>query len=82
LSCRSKRHSIFERDGLPPNPWLTGALTGSFALQGLAMLVPGVRGLLGIGSVGLIDCAVIGGSAALPLLVNEASKGTAKGNNS
>jgi Ca2+-transporting ATPase len=82
LSCRSKRHSIFERDGLPPNPWLTGALTGSFALQGLAMLVPGVRGLLGIGPVGLIDFAVIGGTAVLPLLVNEASKGTAKGNNS
>jgi Ca2+-transporting ATPase len=82
LSCRSKRHSIFERDGLPPNPWLTGALAGSFALQGLAMLVPGVRGLLGIGPVGLIDCAVIGASAAVPLLVNEASNGNAKGNNS
>jgi Ca2+-transporting ATPase len=81
LSCRSKRHSIFERDGLPPNPWLTGALAGSFALQGLAMLVPGVRGLLGIGPIGLIDCAVIGGGAVLPLLVNEASKGAAKGNN-
>jgi Ca2+-transporting ATPase len=81
LSCRSKRHSIFEQDGLPPNHWLTGALAGSFALQGIAMLVPGVRGLLGIGPIGLIDCAVIGGGAVLPLLVNEASKGTAKGNN-
>ncbi|HET6489923.1 MAG TPA: cation-transporting P-type ATPase, partial [Syntrophales bacterium] len=81
LSCRSKRHSIFERDGLPPNPWLTGALAGSFAVQGLAMLVPGVRGLLGIAPIGLIDCAVIGGGAVLPLLVSEVSKGTAKGNN-
>jgi Ca2+-transporting ATPase len=82
LSCRSKRHSIFERDGLPPNPWLTGALVGSFALQGIAMLLPGVRGLLGIGPIGLIDAAVVGTSAVLPLLVNEASKGTQKGDNS
>jgi Ca2+-transporting ATPase len=82
LSCRSKRHSIFERNGLPPNPLLTGALAGSFALQGLAMLVPGVRGLLGIGPIGLIDCAVIGGGAVLPLLVNEASKGVQKGKDS
>jgi Ca2+-transporting ATPase len=79
LSCRSKRHSIFESNGLPPNPWLTGALTGSFALQGLAMIAPGVRGLLGIAPIGLIDYAVVGSSALLPLLVNEASKGTAKG---
>jgi Ca2+-transporting ATPase len=82
LSCRSKRHSIFERDGLPPNPWLTGALAGSFALQGIAMLLPGVRGLLGIGPIGLIDAAVVGTTAVLPLLVNEASKGTEKGDNS
>ena len=81
LSCRSKRHSLFERDGLPPNPWLTGALVGSFTFQGLAMLIPGVRGLLGIGTIGLIDSAVIGGSALLPLLINEASKVTQKGDN-
>jgi Ca2+-transporting ATPase len=74
LSCRSERISFFSPEKLPPNPYLHLALGGSLLLQALAMLVPGLRGLLGITPIGLLDGAVIGGSAVLPLLVNEATK--------
>ena len=59
---------------LPPNPYLTMALGGSLAVQFLTMVVPGLRSLLGLAPVGLLDGLVISGSALLPLLVNEATK--------
>ena len=74
LSCRSEKHSFLQGDRLPPNPYLSMALGGSFALQLLAVFVPGLRGLLGLTPVGLIDCAVIASTAVLPLLVNESTK--------
>jgi hypothetical protein len=40
----------------------------------MTMLVPGLTGLLGITPIGIVDGLVIGGSAILPLLVNEATK--------
>lgn len=74
VSCRSEKHSIFDKEKLPSNKFLNIALGGSFALQALAITVPGLRGLLGIVPVNLLDNLLIGGSAVLPLLVNEASK--------
>jgi Ca2+-transporting ATPase len=74
ISCRSEKHSIFDRGKLPPNKYLNLALGGSFALQVLSMVVPGLRSLLGIAPISLIDGIVIGGSAAVPLLVNESTK--------
>ena len=75
LSCRSERHTIFERGALPPNRYLTMALGGSFALQAVASVMPGLRSLLGLGPMGLIDLAVIGATAVMPLVVNETLKG-------
>jgi Ca2+-transporting ATPase len=69
LSCRSET-----RQSLPRNPYLTAAVGGSMAIQGLAMAVPGIRSLLGITPISLIDGVVIGGSAIFPLLVNEVTK--------
>jgi Ca2+-transporting ATPase len=69
LSCRSET-----RQKLPPNPALSAALGGSILLQGMAMTVPGIRNILGVAPVSLIDGAVIGGSALLPLLINESTK--------
>ncbi|MFI5304682.1 MAG: HAD-IC family P-type ATPase, partial [Nitrospiria bacterium] len=69
LSCRSEK-----RQKLPPNPYLSAAVGGSLALQILVLAVPGVRSLLGITPISLIDGVVIGGSALLPLIVNEATK--------
>ncbi|MDJ0800320.1 MAG: HAD-IC family P-type ATPase [Calothrix sp. MO_167.B12] len=74
LSCRSKTHSIFSRNQLPPNHYLTYALGGSFALQILAAIVPGLKGLLQVTPINLLDGAVITTSAVLPLLANEGVK--------
>jgi Ca2+-transporting ATPase len=74
LSCRSDHISIFSREKLPSNRYLNIALGGSLFLQVLAMAVPGLRSLLGITRIGLIDGAVIGASALLPLFVNEMTK--------
>jgi Ca2+-transporting ATPase len=74
FSCRSETVSMFDNRQLPPNRYLKWALGGSFALQACTLVVPGLRRLLGITPISLIDGLVIGGSAVLPLMVNEASK--------
>jgi Ca2+-transporting ATPase len=74
ISCRSEAHSIFNSEKLPPNRFLTMALGGSLCMQFLTMVVPGLRSLLGLAPVGLLDGLVISGSALLPLVVNEATK--------
>ncbi|MGH7961805.1 MAG: cation-translocating P-type ATPase, partial [Candidatus Binatia bacterium] len=81
LTSRSEKHNVFDGIGtvhpppLPPNPYLNAALIGSFALQGLALVVPGLRRLLGIAPLSLVDGVVIGASALLPFVVNENTKG-------
>jgi P-type Ca2+ transporter type 2C len=74
LSCRSQTHRLFDTPALPRNSWLTMALGGSFALQLLAMLVPGLRSLLGLAPLMWRDGIVIGLGAVMPLIVNEGSK--------
>jgi Ca2+-transporting ATPase len=74
LNCRSPKHSIFSREKLPANHYLTLALGGTFALQMLAALVPLLRGLLQLTPISLADSAVIGASALLPFVVNDATK--------
>jgi Ca2+-transporting ATPase len=74
LSCRSPTHTLFDATPRPPNPWLTAALGGSVALQGLAMFLPGLRRLLGLVPLTLLDGAVVALGALLPLLVNEGTK--------
>ncbi len=75
ISCRSETVSIYDKEKLQPNRYLTMALAGSFGLQLLTFMVPGLRSLLGIAPVNLFDAAVIGIGSVLPLLVNEATKG-------
>jgi Ca2+-transporting ATPase len=70
---------LFSKEKMPANQYLNTALVGSLGVQGVAMAVPGLRNLLGITPVGLVDVAVIGGSAILPLLVNETTKSVHKG---
>jgi Ca2+-transporting ATPase len=74
FSCRSRDRSIFDRQKLPPNPALTWSVGGSLALQVLTMIVPGMRNFLGLTSLSLFDAAVIGASAVLPFITNEARK--------
>jgi P-type Ca2+ transporter type 2C len=79
LSCRSRERSLFEGNTLSPNRYLTGAVAGSFAVQGLAVAVPGLRSLLGSTPMTIVDGAVVGAASLLPLVVNELAKGTGKG---
>lgn len=74
LSCRSDRHTILERDGLPSNPYLNIALGASAAVQALTIFVPGLRRILGTTPVSLVDGLVMGAGAAVPLLINETRK--------
>lgn len=74
LGCRSQTRTVFAGGKQTVNPYLTAALLGTFALQGIALAVPGLRGLLGIAGIGFVDSLVVAGGAALPLLANEAIK--------
>jgi Ca2+-transporting ATPase len=74
LSCRSDQHTIFDSEPLPPNKYLNVALAGSFVLQAMTFVIPGLRSLLGIGPIGLIDSIVVGSTSVAPLLVNEMTK--------
>ena len=52
LTCRSRGSPVGGKAGQrPPNPALKTILGGSFALQLAALLVPGVRRLLGVTSI-------------------------------
>ena len=74
ISCRSENHSIFSREKLPPNRYLTIALGGSVFIQLMTIFVPGLRNLLGLAPLNPADLLVIGGTAVAPLLINEGRK--------
>jgi Ca2+-transporting ATPase len=73
-SCRSERTTVFNPGGRAPNRYLNTAVGGSAALQVLAVLAPGLRHVLGTVPISIIDGLVAGATAALPLLINEATK--------
>ncbi|MBR9986787.1 MAG: cation transporting ATPase C-terminal domain-containing protein [Desulfosarcina sp.] len=74
LSCRSEHAGLFDRQKQPPNPYLTVAVGGSLALQGLTLFFPPLRSVLGLTAPSLIDLAVIAGTSIAGLLFNEAAK--------
>ncbi|MCS6926753.1 MAG: HAD-IC family P-type ATPase, partial [Candidatus Binatia bacterium] len=74
VTARSETHSVFSPDPLPANPYLTLALGGSFALQLLTLLLPGLRTLLGITPISVADAVVVAGSVLIPFTVNELTK--------
>ncbi len=76
LSCRSETHRLLDPDGPPANKTLNIALGASLAAQGLTMVIPGLRTLLGLTPINLLDMGIIAGSALTPLTINEMSKGT------
>ncbi len=78
VGCRSETKSIFSKTKPSANPYLNAAVGGSMALQVLTMVVPGLRQLLGVTPMNLFDVGVIGGSAVLPLLLNESRKAARK----
>ena len=76
LSCRSETHSLFQRTSLPPNPYLTYALGGSMGLQMLTLIVPGLRGFLGLSPMTALDSVVVACGELGTLLINELRKPT------
>lgn len=74
ITCRSRHHGLFSGERLPANPTLTLALAAAFALQGAALFVPPLRGLLGLTPIGLSDALVAGLGGVLPFFANEALK--------
>ncbi len=65
LNCRDEQ--------APSNPALTGALAASFGAQGVALLVPALRRLLGLAPLGPIEVAVTLAGGIVPFLVNRAA---------
>jgi Ca2+-transporting ATPase len=78
FSCRSQTHRVLGTTSLPANPYLTLAIGGSLALQCLTFIVPGLRSLLGLAPLTLLDGVVVGFSALLPLVVNDTTKAYAQ----
>jgi P-type Ca2+ transporter type 2C len=80
-SARSQRHSILdaivrrgEAKKLSPNPHISRAMAGGFAIELLAAFLPIVRTLLGTARLAAVDYAVCASGAILPFLTNEARK--------
>ena len=72
VTSRSEHHTVlFDRERLPPNPYLRTALLGSFAAHGAVMTLPPLRRLLGTTALGPADLAVSAGAGVLPFAVNE-----------
>jgi P-type Ca2+ transporter type 2C len=74
ISCRSATHSVPGQGSLPSNGYLTAALAASYSLQALTFLIPGLRNLLGLTSLGAGDAAIVAAGAAIPFLGNETIK--------
>ncbi len=74
ISCRSEKPVLFPKKPMDKNKYLRFAILGSLGLQFLTQLFPGLRTLLGLGRITGADWAVIGATAALPLLITEFTK--------
>lgn len=74
LSCRSEYYTIFDKERLPANPYLSGALVLTLGMQVLTLIFPPLRNLLRLSPIGILDAVVAAGGAIAPLLINEAIK--------
>lgn len=74
LTCRSESHHVLSRD-IPRNPYLEKSLLLTGVLQVAAYTLPPLRAMLGTNMLGWADLGVITAAAALPVVMNEMSKG-------
>jgi magnesium-transporting ATPase (P-type) len=72
LAMRSPRP--LRRGGLQPNPMLGRAVGTLLIAQAGTVLLPAARRLLCTTPIGLVDVAVVAGTAVLPLAVRELLK--------
>jgi len=73
LACRSDERSGLR--GLGDNRALVAGVGGMLALQAATVVVPPLRAVLRTTPLGIIDLAVIGAGAIVPLAVRETMKG-------
>jgi len=73
-SCRSETHSIFDREQLPRNPYVEGAILGSLGLQIFPLVFPPLRNLLQLAILDPVDWGVVMSTAMLALVINESTK--------
>ncbi len=71
LSCRSEQHWFLERNAMRPNPYMALAVGGGLGLQSAAMLLPGLRQLLGAVPLGIADWLIAAVLATAPFLASE-----------
>lgn len=74
VTSRSETHGLFDREGLPSNPWLASTIVGSAAAQLAICTVPSLRGLFGLAALTSGDWMRVAAGALTPMLVNEAAK--------
>jgi P-type Ca2+ transporter type 2C len=85
LNCRSEHRTLFregrpgEQPRLSPNPYLWLSIGGTLLLHGVALFLPAIRTVLRLTPLSLLDGAVIGAGAVIPLLINDATKGLLPG---
>jgi Ca2+-transporting ATPase len=77
-SCRSESHSLFSSEKLPSNRLLNLAIVGSLVVQAGTLIIPGMRGLLGLRPLTPFEGLLVGGASFLPLLINESTKAPGK----
>ena len=73
LNARSERFSVF-RIPLAANPFLISAILGAQALHVAAMFTPGLREVLGVAPVALVDWVMVAALALSLIVVMEAFK--------
>ena len=74
ITARSETESVFSAPDRPANSYLNAAVFGSLGLQALTLAIPGLRNILGLAPIGLLDGLVIGSSVAVPFVINEQTK--------
>ncbi len=72
LTYRSRRRGSPDSSSLRRNPALPGIIGGSLIAQLVAMLLPGVRNVLGVAPVDIVDAVAMVAGGVLPFFVNEA----------
>jgi P-type Ca2+ transporter type 2C len=72
LAYRSSPRSVFEAGGFSSSSRLAALVGGSLAAQLAVMLVPGVRNLLGVAPLGILDSAAVVAGGIAPFLIGEA----------
>jgi Ca2+-transporting ATPase len=74
FSCRSESRKPPWGGKRARNPYLELAVDGSLVLQLLTIVLPPLRQFLGLTALGVVDVAVVAGSALLSLAANELRK--------